>query len=80
MSLTCRVRITLDSVSGHRARAVEKALEPDNVDFPEKLSLHVENVNGKLVFDFDNHGDLGKLIGTIDEMLEHIHVALRVTE
>ena len=80
MSLTCRVQITLNNISGEKARAVEKALEPDNVDFPEGLSLCVENVDCKLVFTFEGRQDMRKMIGSIDEVLGHVQMALKVIE
>jgi len=56
------------------------ALEPDNVDFPENLTLEVENVDNKLVFNFQSQGNMKKLIATVDEVLEHVQVALKVIE
>ena len=55
-------------------------LEPDNVDFPEGLSLYVENIDNKLVFNFESKKNMKQLIGTIDEILEHVQVALKVIE
>ncbi len=78
MSLTCKVRITLNGVAGEKARAVERALEPDNVDFPDGLGMSVESAGGRLVFTFEGRRDIGKMIGSIDEVLGHAQVALRV--
>ena len=61
-----------------RAKAVEKSLEPDNIDFPEGLSMKVEKIDNKLVFSFSNNGNMSKLITTIDEVLEHANLALEV--
>jgi hypothetical protein len=80
MSLTCKVQITLDNISEKKAQTVRKALEPDNVDFPENLTLKVENIDNKLVFDFQSQGSMKKLIATVDEVLEHVQVALKVIE
>jgi tRNA threonylcarbamoyladenosine modification (KEOPS) complex Pcc1 subunit len=80
MSLTCKVQITLDNISEKKAQTVRKALEPDNVDFPENLTLKVENVDNKLVFDFQSQGSMKKLIATVDEVLEHVQLALKVIE
>jgi len=78
MSLTCQVQIILDNLSKEKAQTVKKALEPDNVNFPKGLSLVVENVDNKLVFNFENEDDMKKLIGTVDEVLSHVQVALKV--
>ena len=80
MSLTCQVQVVLSNISKEKAETVKKALEPDNVNFPEGLSLYVENIDNKLVFNFESKENMKKLIGTIDEILEHIQVALKVIE
>ena len=80
MSLTCQVQVVLDDISKEKAETVQKALEPDNVDFPEGLSLDVENVDNKLIFNFKSRKNMKQLVGTIDEVLEHIQVALKVIE
>ena len=80
MSLTCKVQVILNNLSKEKAETVKKALEPDNVNFPEGLSLYVENIDNKLVFNFESKENMKKLIGTIDEVLEHVQVALKVIE
>ena len=80
MSLTCQVQIILNNLSKERAQTVKKALDPDNVNFPKGLSLDVKNIDNKVVFKFENEDDMKKLIGTIDEVLAHVQVALKVTE
>ena len=77
MSLMCKVQITLNDMQG-RAGAVEEALEPDNVDFPEGLSLAVENLDSRLILTFEARQDIRKMIGSIDEVLGHVQVALQV--
>ena len=80
MSLTCQVQVILNNLSKEKAETVKRALEPDNVNFPEGLSLYVENIDNKLVFNFEGKENMKKLIGTIDEVLEHVQVALKVIE
>lgn len=80
MSLTCQVQVILNNLSKEKAETVKKALEPDNVNFPEGLSLNVENIDNKLVFNFESRENMKKLIGTIDEVLEHVQLALKVLE
>ncbi len=80
MSLTCQVKVVLNNISKEKAETVKKALEPDNVDFPEGLSLYVENTDNKLVFNFESKNNMKQLIGTIDEVLEHVQIALKVIE
>ena len=78
MSQNCNVTITINSISDKKASAVKKSLEPDNVDFPDGLSMKVEKIDNKLVFNFSNSGNMGKLISTIAEVLEHANLALGV--
>ena len=80
MSLRCKVQVNLNNLSKEKAESIKKALEPDNVDFPENLTLQVENVDNKLVLNFQSQGNMKKLIATIDEVLEHVQVALKVIE
>ena len=80
MSLTCQVQIILNDLSKEKAQTVKKALDPDNVNFPKGLSLEVKNIDNKVVFNFENEDNMKKLIGTIDEVLAHVQVALKVIE
>lgn len=80
MSLTCQVQVVLNNISQEKAKTVKKALEPDNVNFPEGLSLYVENIDNKLVFNFESKKNMKHLVGTVDEVMEHIQVALKVIE
>ncbi|MEK0327328.1 MAG: KEOPS complex subunit Pcc1 [Nitrosopumilus sp.] len=76
----CKVQVTLNNITEKKAQTVRKALEPDNVNFPENLTLKVENIDNKLVFIFQSQGSMKKLIATVDEVLEHIQVSLKVIE
>ena len=80
MSLTCQVQVVLNNISKEKAETVKKALEPDNVDFPEGLSLYIENIDSNLVFNFESKKNMKQLIGTVDEVMEHIQIALKVIE
>ena len=80
MSLTCEVQIIINGISREKAEAVNKALEPDNVNFPKGLSLCVENVNDKLIFNFESKKNMKHLTSTVDEVMEHIQIALKVIE
>ena len=80
MSLICRVQISLNNLSKEKAQTIKKALDPDNVNFPSGLSLNVENFDNKLIFEFENEENMKKLIATVDEVLSHVHVALKVIE
>ena len=80
MSLTCKVKIVLNNLSEEKIDAVKRAIEPDNVNFPDGLSLSIEKIDNKLVFSFEDMKEVKRLIGTIDEVLGHVQVALKVIE
>ena len=78
MSLNCKLQISINNISEKKAEAVQKALAPDNINLPNDLSLKVEKIDNKLIFNFQNNGNMKKLISTVDEVLEHVHIALEV--
>ncbi|TSA16412.1 MAG: hypothetical protein D4R72_06980 [Nitrosopumilales archaeon] len=78
MSLECKVQVFLNNLTPQKSNAIRKALTPDNINFPENLSMEIENVNNSLVFTFQGKGNIRTLISTIDEVLEHAQVVLRV--
>ena len=80
MSLTCQVQVIISNISETKAETVKKALEPDNVNFPKGVSLYVENIDSNLIFNFESKENMKHLVGTVDEVLEHIQVALKVIE
>jgi tRNA threonylcarbamoyladenosine modification (KEOPS) complex Pcc1 subunit len=78
MSQKCKIRINLNEISGKKASSIKKALEPDNINFPDGLALNIEQNGNCLILNFQNEGDMKKLISTIDEVLEHTNIALEV--
>ena len=79
MSLECKVQVFLNNLSEKKAETIRKALEPDNVEFPEDLSFRIEDIGTALVFTFEGKGNIRTLISTIDEVLEQTQVILKVT-
>lgn len=75
-----KVRIVISNLSHKKADAIMDALQPDNVDFPEGLSFEMENLDNALVFSFHGTGDMKKLTATIDEVLAHVQMALKVMD
>ncbi|MGQ0772122.1 MAG: KEOPS complex subunit Pcc1 [Nitrososphaerota archaeon] len=75
-----KVRLVISNISQKKADAVKSALEPDNVDFPKGLSFEIENLDNALVFNFHSTGNMKKLTATIDEVLAHVQMALKVME
>ncbi|MDH3834024.1 MAG: KEOPS complex subunit Pcc1 [Nitrosopumilus sp.] len=80
MSLTCQVQVVFNNISKEKAETVKKALEPDNVNFPKGLNLYIENIDNKLLFNFESKENMKQIISTIDEVFEHVQVALKVIE
>ena len=74
----CQIEISINNISSDKAKVIEKALEPDNVDFPKGLSLEIKGDENQLLFHFSNEGDLRKLISTVDEVLEHVNLSIEV--
>jgi len=79
MLLECKVQVFLNNLTPQKSDAIQKALTPDNISFPKNLSMYIESVNNSLVFTFQGKGNIRTLISTIDEVLEHAQVVLRVT-
>lgn len=79
MSLECKVQVFLNNLTDQKSNTVQKALVPDNVNFPENLSVEIERGDRSLVITFQGKGNIRTLISTIDEVLEHAQVVLRVT-
>ena len=46
----CQIEIVINNISREKAKVIEKALEPDNVDFPQGLSLSINEKKNTLVF------------------------------
>ncbi len=77
--LACKVRIVISEVSRPHAKAVSRALEPDNTDFPQGLSLEIEEQTDDMlviICNSDGTGRMGHLIGTVDEVLGHVQASL----
>ena len=54
------------------ARAEEKSLRPDNVNFPVGLSMQQHLGGRELYIDFQSDGKMETLLNTIDEVLASI--------
>ena len=78
MSQNCKVEIIINNISDEKARVVKNSLAPDNIDFPDGLLMKVEKIDNKLVFNLTNNCNMRKLISTIDEVLEHANLVLKV--
>ncbi len=74
------IKIKINNLTKKKAKTILAALEPDNVDFPKGLSFEMENLDNALVFNFHSTGNMKTLTATIDEVLAHVSIALKVIE
>ena len=89
MSPDCTVTIVIRDVAPGRAAAAAAALGPDNVGFPDGMSMRtaVARDGGRggggarltLEFKARDRAGIASLASTIDEVLSHVQVALGVT-
>ncbi len=79
MSMTCRVQISLKLDEG-KADVIREALKPDNVDFPPGLTMEMTTQDGTAVIEIACPDNISRVIGTVDEVLAHVQVALDVVE
>lgn len=59
------------------AQAVEESLRPDNINFPEGLSMQQRLEGQELSIDFQSSGKMETLLNTIDEVLASISAVVR---
>ena len=79
MSTTCRVTISLD-VGEQRALDLCDVLTPDNVDFPEGLTVEMQAAGKTVIMNVYSNRSLAQVTGTVDEILSHTQMALDVAE
>ena len=44
----CQIELVINNISKEKAKVIEKVLEPDNVDFPQGLSLSINEKKNQL--------------------------------
>ncbi|MBM3897264.1 MAG: hypothetical protein FJ358_01890 [Thaumarchaeota archaeon] len=76
MSGNTNVRLNFSFSSNRVAKAVEEALRPDNIDFPEGLSMKQSVKGNELYIEFYSHGKMETLLNTVDEVLVSISAAV----
>jgi len=65
--------------SAAEAKAVVKALIPDNINFPKGLSMKIFSRGSALTVELTGKNTPTlTLLSTLDEVLEHISVAMKV--
>lgn len=72
MSSNAKVSLKFVFKDERAAKAVEESLRPDNIDFPEGLSMQQRLEGQELFIDFQSDGKIETLLNTIDEVLASI--------
>jgi len=80
---TCKLNIEVEAevpfYSIAEAKAAVKALIPDNVKFPKGLSMKLFCKGSSVAIELKGKNvATGTLLGTLDEVLEHISIAKKV--
>jgi len=73
--LRIKAKIMLEYESEKRAKAIVKAVSPDNVKYPGGLSVKTFSENSKVVNLITCEGKIGTFIMTVDDLLRCITVA-----
>lgn len=77
-NIKVNIEIELNFSEKSEINAIMKALIPDNVSFPDGLTMEMFSKDNILFLQFTSGSELGSLINTIDEVLDHISIAKRV--
>ncbi len=83
MNIKMRTVLVFPQIDSRIAEALIKALEPDNVSAPSNIGIDsiVEKDALKIVIEFVGRPEeILTLRNTIDDLLQHLNVALRVVE
>lgn len=78
MLQSCKIQIKINNASLNMLKSITESLEPDNINFPKNLTLKTTVNKNQLILNFTNEGDMRKLINTIDEILAHIQLIVKV--
>jgi hypothetical protein len=73
------IKLQLSFEKKKQLYALLKSLKPDNIDFPSGLSMEMlTDDDNTLVIKLSSKGGFGKIINTVDEILEHISIGVNV--
>lgn len=68
-------KIILEYKDEKIAEVISKAVSPDNVEYPDKLSIKTSSEKGRVVTLISCKGKIGTFITTVDDLLRCITVA-----
>jgi hypothetical protein len=79
LSVMVQIEIAFSNVA--QAKTVMNALIPDNVDFPKGLSMKMFPKGSTIEIDLmSKNVPIATVIGTLDELLEHLSLAKKVMQ
>ena len=77
LEITLIIELTFSKQS--ETEAILKALIPDNINFPEGLSMDLSSKDNTTIYiKFSSSTEIGTLINTVDEVLQDISLAKKV--
>jgi tRNA isopentenyl-2-thiomethyl-A-37 hydroxylase MiaE len=64
-------------LSKELSKAIEQALKPDNINFPDELSIEIHNNDSlKIIFRCNDTNKIRSMRSIINEVLEHISLII----
>lgn len=72
------LKLVIHCEDHHVAKSIYKSLLPDNVNFPQGLSMNMNIKDENLIIDIHSSKSMETLISMVDELLENIQVLLGV--
>ena len=73
--LRIEAKIVLQYEDERKAEAIARAVSPDNVEYPDKLSIETFNENCHVLTLINCKGEIGTFIATVDDLLRCIVLA-----
>lgn len=73
-------RITIKYRDEETARAVKRAIEPDNLSLPEEIEINCDVDGLNLIIDVKCSRSIGSLVLTLDDLLSCVQAAERALQ
>jgi tRNA threonylcarbamoyladenosine modification (KEOPS) complex Pcc1 subunit len=73
-------RITIEYRDKETARAIQSAIEPDNITLPDGIHILTSLDGSNLSIEIDSERSIGSLVVTLDDLLSCIQAAEQTLE
>ncbi len=80
LDTSSKTRIEFSYRNKKTARAIQKAITPDNIDAPDGIHIIVTLDKNKLLLEVDSERSIGSLVSTLDDLLSCIQAAEETLE